>query len=327
MSLTKRCLPLLVLACAVLPATSHALACREDGTNSIITQEALGTALAVAADAPNGTIIWESGPRSTNVICKDDYLHGREEVYFYVNPASVSIGTGIRVGIRYNNQPITQSTGKVGTGFFSDRGCNLSNCVGWDKARFTLNFSVLIEKYDPTPPSGQASTLTSYRVFQLDGVRGLNSRPNSNFNYVVTGMNDIRFVPCTPELTISPSVVNFPTPSRKASIGEVASSANFSLNLRKGCDTPYTVSARFATTPGGGSVNNGLLVPDNNSSVGISLSRAESQQQLPFNNWFTLQELMGLGQSHDEFRADLKWRTLPIPGAFDAAVVVDMYYK
>ena len=50
MSLTKRCLPLLVLACAVLPATSHALACREDGTNSIITQEALGTALAVAAD-------------------------------------------------------------------------------------------------------------------------------------------------------------------------------------------------------------------------------------------------------------------------------------
>ena len=192
------------------PSTSHALACREDGTGSIITQEALGTALAVAADAPNGSIIWESGPRSTNVICKDDYNYGREEIYFYVNPANVSIGTGIRVGIRYNNQPITQSTGKVGTGFFSDRGCNLANCKGWDKARFTLNFSVFIEKYDPTPPSGQASTLTEYRVFQLDGVRGLNSRPNSNFNYVVTGMNGIRFVPCTPELTISPSVVSFP---------------------------------------------------------------------------------------------------------------------
>ena len=72
---------------------------------------------------------------------------------------------------------------------------------------------------------------------------------------------------------------------------------------------------------------NGLLVPDNNNSVGISLSRAESDQPLPFNDWFTLQQLMGLGQSHDEFRADLKWRTLPKPGAFDAAVVVDMYYK
>ncbi|MEO8489981.1 fimbrial protein [Pseudomonas sp.] len=327
MSLTKRFLPLLLWGCVALPGTSYALACREDGTNSVITSEALGTALAVAADAPNGSIIWESGPRSVNVICKDDFFHGREEVYFYVNPARVSIGKGIRVGIRYNNMPITQSSGKVGTGFFSDRGCTASSCVGWDKARFTLNFSVFIEKYDPTPPSGQASQLTSYRVFQLDGVLGLNPRPNSNFNYVVTGMNGIRFVPCTPELTISPSTVIFPTPSRKASIGEVASTANFSLNLRKGCDTPYTVSARFATTPGGGSVIDGLLVPPNNSSVGILLSRAESDKQLPFNTWFTLQELMGLGQSHDEFRADLKWRTPPVPGAFDAAVVVDMYYK
>lgn len=80
MSLTKRLLPMLLWACSALPATSHALACREDGTNSIITQEALGTALAVAvaADAPNGSITWESGPRSTDVICKDDYNYGRE---------------------------------------------------------------------------------------------------------------------------------------------------------------------------------------------------------------------------------------------------------
>jgi hypothetical protein len=28
-----------------------------------------------------------------------------------------------------------------------------------------------------------------------------------------------------------------------------------------------------------------------------------------------------------DFRADLKWRALPQPGAFDAAVVVDMFYK
>ncbi|MBT9300157.1 fimbrial protein [Pseudomonas sp. TAE6080] len=327
MPLTKRFLPLLLWAGAVLPATSHALACVEDGTNSAITREALGTALAISADAPDGTIIWESGPRSVQILCKQDYEAGREGVYFYVNPAKANIGTGIRLGIRYNNQLITQSTGAVATGFFSDHGCNWANCQGWDKARFTLNFSVFIEKYGTTPPNGQASQLASYRVFQLDGKGGLNPRPNSNLNYVVTGMNDIRFVPCAPDLTISPSVVNFPNPSHKASIGEVASSANFSLNLRKGCYTPYTVSARFATTPGGGGVINGLLVPGNNKSVGISLSRVDSQQPLPFNDWFTLQALMGQGQSHNEFRADLKWRTQPIPGVFDAAVVVDMYYK
>ncbi|AIG01292.1 fimbrial protein [Pseudomonas fluorescens] len=316
-----------LLVCAALPATSYALACRVDGSGSVSDTAPLGTALAVAADAPDGTIIWESGPRSVNVICKDDFNHGREEVYFYLNPASVSIGQGIRAGIRYNSVPITQSSGKYGTGFYSDRGC-LANCVGWDKARFTLNFSVFIEKFGTTPQNGQASTLSQYRVFQLDGITGLNNRPYSNLNYIVTGIKDIRFVPCTPDLTITPSVVSFPTPSRKAQIGEVASTATFNLSLRKACDTPYTVSARFATTPGGGSVVNGLLVPANNSSVGIALSWDHTLQHLPFNEWFPLAQMAGANQTtRQDFRADVKWRTLPVPGAFDAAVVVDMFYK
>lgn len=72
---------------------------------------------------------------------------------------------------------------------------------------------------------------------------------------------------------------------------------------------------------------NGLLVPDNNSSVGISLSREDTSQTLAFNQWFALAKLNASGQTRHDFRADLKWRTLPIPGAFDAAVIVDMFYK
>ncbi|OPB01770.1 hypothetical protein BFW89_16840 [Pseudomonas synxantha] len=328
MSLTKRFLPLLLWAGVVLPATSHALACRETGTGSIITKEALGIVTAVAPDAPDGTIIWESDTRSIEVTCEDDQNYGNEPVFFYVNPDSADVGQGIRVGIRYKDQKITQSSGAVATGEFSVACMTftyISDICGASK--FTLRFSVFIEKFGTTPPDGQASTLSSYHVFQLDGRRGLNGIANSNLNYVLTGLNRIRFVPCSPELTISPSEVNFPKPSQKASIGQVASSATFRLNLRKDCDTPYTINARFATTPGGGTVINNLLVPSNNSSVGISLSRADSQQALPFNAWFTLQTLMGQGQSSDGFRADLKWRTTPIPGAFDAAVVVDMSYK
>lgn len=327
MSLTKRFLPLLLWAGVVLPATSHALSCVEKGTNSTITRETLDSVPAVAADTPNGTIIWESSPRSIQVRCINDQNHDHpEQIYFYVNPAKADVGKGIRVGIRYKGQRITQSDGAIPTGVYSKDCSNplLSYCRDPD---FLLNFSVFIEKFGTTPPEGKASQLSSYHVFQLDGAWGLNSAANSNLNYVITGINNIRFVPCSPELTISPSVVNFPKPSQKASIGQVASSANFRLNLRKDCDTPYTINARFATTPGGGTVINNLLVPSNNSSVGISLSRANSQQALPFNAWFTLQTLMGQGQSSDEFRADLKWRTTPIPGAFDAAVVVDMYYK
>ena len=125
------------------------------------------------------------------MICADDYLHGREEVYFYLNPASVSIGQGIRAGIRYNSVPITQSSGKYGTGFYSDRGCTLSSCVGWDKARFTLNFSVFIEKFGTTPQNGQASTCRNTGV-SMERYYRSQQPPQQNLNYIVTGVNDIR---------------------------------------------------------------------------------------------------------------------------------------
>lgn len=317
MSLIKRLLPILLWGCAALPATSHALACYENPSMSVVTKESLGAAIVVPADVPNGTIIWESGPRTINVMCEDDYKTGSEQVYFWLNPAKAIVGQGIRVGLRYKNTPIV-TTEKFYTGF---------NSVKKGKVYFTLNFSVYIEKYGTTPTTGQATTLSEYRVFQLDGVRALSSRPNKNLNYYITDMNTITFTPCIPELTITPQVVNFPTPSRKAQIGAVASNANFTLGLRKACAAPFTISARFATTSGGGSVIDGLLVPNNNSSVGISLSRAESQTPLPFNNWFTLQQLMGEGSIQNDFRADLIWRSAPIPGSFEAAVVVDMLYK
>lgn len=318
----------LLLAASASPATSFALSCKEDGTNSAISKDSLGTALAVPADAPDGTIIWESPLHTIKVICADDYERGEETVYFHMNPANVSIGDGIRVGIRYKNSAITSSSGKVSTGFSSHTGCNWANCTGWDKAKFTLTFSIFIEKYGPTPPSGQASSRPEYRVFQLDGVGGLNPKPNSNLNYVVTGINNIRFIPCSPELTITPSIVNFRRAlSSTAGVGKIASSANFSLGLSRSCDTPYTVNARFASTAGGGSVINNLLVPPNNSSVGISLARSETNENVPFDTWFKLTDLTGRDQSKNDFKADLIWREPPKPGTFEASVIVDLFYK
>ncbi len=77
----------------------------------------------------------------------------------------------------------------------------------------------------------------------MDGKGGLNDKPNTNLNYVVTGMNNIRFIPCSPELTILPSVFNF----RRA--------------LARTCNTPYTVSARFTPITGSASVIDKLPAP------------------------------------------------------------------
>jgi len=329
MTLIRKHLLGLLFIVTSCPATSYALSCKLDPSKEAVFKEALGTALAVPADAPDGTIIWESAPHSLPVICADDYETGvREDVYFYVNPAKADIGKGIRVGIRYGSQTITQSSGAVTTGYNSLHGCSWANCAGWDKARFTLNFTVFIEKYGATPTDGQASTLGEYRVFQLDGRGGLNPKPNSNLNYVVTGMNNIRFVPCSPELTILPSVVNFRRAlASSAQVGQVAGSADFSLDLVRSCDTPYTVNARFTPVAGSASVIDKLLVPSNNSSVGIALTQQDSNQPVPFNSWFKLAELTEPGVIRNAFRADLIWRSAAIPGPFEAMALVDLYYK
>jgi len=329
MNLIRKHLLGLLFVAASCPATSYALSCKLDPSMEAVFKEALGTTLAVPADAPDGTIIWESAPHSIPVICSDDYQTGvNETIYFYVNPAKASVGQGIRVGIRYGSQVITQSSGAVSTGFSSIQGCSAVTCQNWDKSQFTLTFTVFIEKHGETPTDGQASTLSEYRVFQLDGGGGLNTKPDSNLNYVVTGMNNIRFVPCSPELTILPSVVNFRRAlASSAQVGQVASSASFSLDLTRSCDTPYTVSARFTPVAGSASIIDKLLVPANNTSVGIALTQQDSNQPVPFATWFKLADLAAPGVIHNPFRADLIWRSAPIPGPFEATALVDLYYQ
>lgn len=322
-----RILFLLVFSLTWLPATSFALSCKaDDGSQSVTITEPIGVVLAVPADAADGTIIWESPTRTINVICADDLERGKELVYFYVNPAKVSVGTGIRVGIRYKGVLITQDSGRYETGHHSWEGCNWANCTGWRASRFSLTFSVFVQKYGTTPASGQATTATSYRAFQLDGVGGLNPVQGINLNYVLTGLDKVRFVPCSPQLTVTPGTVDFGELfGMRATVGEVAASKRVNLNLQRACTTPYTVNARF--TPTAGTVVDGLLVPEKNDSVGIAILRSETQEKLAFNDWFKLTEMSGSTPASIDLNTQLIWRKKPVAGPFNAAVLVDMYYK
>ncbi|CAJ0785583.1 hypothetical protein LMG19083_01319 [Ralstonia psammae] len=321
----SRVLSLLVMLLAWLPATSFAVSCWAANSNAIIT-EALGTELAVPADAPDGTIIWESKPRIVNVLCADDQAWGAETIYFYLNPLNVDVGTGIRVGIRYQGTTITQSSGKVSTGHHSHEGCTWLDCHGWNRARFSLMFSVFVEKYGPTPASGQATTRTTYNVFQLDGVWKLNIPATNNLNYVLTGLDKVRFVPCSPQLTVTPGTVDFgEVYGLRATVGSVAASKSVNLNLQRACTTPYTVNARF--TPTAGTVVNGLLVPQKNDSVGISILRSGTQEKLAFNDWFKLTDMSGSTPASINLDAQLVWRKQPVVGPFNGAVAVELYYK
>ena len=322
-----RILFLLVFSLTWLPATSFALMCKADDSGKSVTiTEPIGVVLAVPADAPDGTIIWESPTRTINVICSDNLDVGQEGVYFYVNPAKVSVGTGIRVGIRYMGVPITLESGRYFTGHNTWEGCTWANCTGWREARFSLTFSVFVQKYGATPSTGQATTATSYRTFQLDGSGGLNNVKDSNLNYVLTGLSNVRFVPCSPQLTISPGTVDFGQVfALGAPVGGVAASKRVNLNLQRACTTPYTVNARF--TPTAGTVVDGLLVPEKNDSIGISILRSETQEKLAFNDWFKLTDMSGSTPASIDLNTQLIWRKKPVAGPFNAAVLVDMYYK
>lgn len=321
----------LLLAAAASPAISYAMSCKLDPDNAIIFKEALGAALALPADIPDGTVIWESKQGSWAVVCEDDQKTAtREPINIYINPANMNIGQGVRVGIRYKSQTYTQASGSISTGVNLYDGCSWIwvTCKDNYKTRLTLNFQVFIEKFGNIPANGQPTTATEYRVFQLDGKEGLNSEPNKNLNYFITGVNNIKFIPCLPELNITPSTINFhPVLASSAKIGEVADSANFRIDLLKNCRTPYTINAQFTPVAGTGSVIDKMLVPNQNTSVGIAITRQDTNQQIPFGSWFKLTELTTAGLIRTEFRADLIWRAPSVPGAFEASALIDLSFK
>lgn len=263
-----RILFLLVFSLTWLPATSFALMCKaDDSAKSVTITEPIGVVLAVPADAPDGTIIWESPTRTINVICSDNLDVGQEGVYFYVNPAKVSVGTGIRVGIRYKGVPITLETGRYFTGHNTWEGCTWANCTGWRSTVFADLLGVCAEVWrDPLNRAGN----NRHKLSDLPAGRlwGLNNVQDSNLNYVLTGLDNVRFVPCSPQLSISPGTVDFGEVFvLGATVGGVAASKRVNLNLQRACTTPYTVNARF--TPTAGTVVDGLLVPEKTTPSGF----------------------------------------------------------
>ncbi|EJL00295.1 hypothetical protein Pchl3084_4903 [Pseudomonas chlororaphis subsp. aureofaciens 30-84] len=55
--------------------------------------------------------------------------------------------------------------------------------------------------------------------------------------------------------------------------------------------------------------------------------RAESNEKLAYNSWFKLTDMTGTTPARIDLFAQLLWRAKPVIGPFDAAVVIDLFYK
>ncbi|AZD86842.1 hypothetical protein C4K14_4020 [Pseudomonas chlororaphis subsp. aureofaciens] len=200
-----------------------------------------------------------------------------------------------------------------------------------DKAQtFALNFNFFLSKR--TPPSagkeGPLTTVSTYPAFQLDGVGGMNTNPDSNFVMTVASLNQLRYVSCSSALSISPKTIDFGAiTSTGAQTNKVIKEAPFSITTVKTCNSVYGLNAIL--TPVAATAADGYtLVPNNNTSVGISLLKQPGRSAIPFNK-----ESILVAPSRDQmlvnnFLAQLKWRTSnPKLGKFNATATIDVFYK
>lgn len=310
------------------PATGFALTCKVQDTGAAVFNADLGSSVAIPASAPNGTIIWRSETVDLAVDCyKDSQQMGDEEVFIYLNPANQLIGQGIRAGLSHEGVDYLQSSGRISTRR-SVPSCQAGDGQQCPHLTFNLRFSVFIEKFGATPPSGIASTLQDYRLFQLDGANGLAAQPGSNLNYVINHLNGLRFVACDAELQVVPETVDFGKVAiADVTLGRVVQTRPFALHTSRTCDTAFSLDARLK--PVSGSLAGDLLIPTGNSGVGIRIVRAEGGSTVPYNQLFHLADLLGNTRSAEaNFDAQLVWNSdRPKAGPFAAGVIVDLFYK
>lgn len=330
--LNRRWLRSLVLVLLLAPTPGFALICRTQGSGEVAIRDQLSSTVAIPASVANGEVVWRSEPLDIQVECvKDVQPLVQEEVMLSLNPDNVAIGQGIRAGLTLNGVDYVQGGGRIGTGHYlpvcHEEEANLVDCP---VVRFNLAFSVFIQKFGSTPPSGVASDLPEYRFFELDSSVARQSEPGRSLSYVIDNLNGLRFVACDAELQVLPQTVEFgEVPIQEVVIGKVFAKKPFALVTSRTCDSPFSINARFRPVSGTVSEAGGLLVPAANDSLGIRITSAVNGESLRYNEPFHLSDL--LGETHSaqaDFDAELVWNSArPRVGPFDAEIMVDLFYK
>lgn len=325
----RRWMRAVMLSSALAPATGHALVCTTQGSGETVIHADLSSTVAIPASLPNGEVVWRSERLNVQVECaKQDQQAVQEEIFIYLNPDNLQIGQGIRAGLTINGVDHLQSSGRIATGQFvpvcHEGDDNIDACP---KATFSLTFSAFIQKFGPTPPSGVASDLLDYRLFQITGIDGPDPAAGDGLSYTLNNLTGLRFVACDAELQVLPETLEFGSIGiQKVVVGKVFATRPFSLVTSRSCDSPFSLNARLR--PVTGKLSGNLLVPNANPSLGIQIVNARGSV-MRYNEPFHLADLLGNDQSATvDFNAQLVWNTQqPKAGPFEAEVMVDLFYK
>jgi hypothetical protein len=332
---------LLGLLTTLFSTSSYALTCKRASDDSVNQDISLTHQINVStANLTPGTILWRSETYTSTFKCTDtnNYPKG-EDAYLWWDPVSQmsSIHNSLEVGVTYLGSDIKPTKGAnvdVGPGTVCNKSGNRCKPPALSQT-LTVSYAVYIKATGNPPPSGGVITDNGkYAIFQVDGVGGLNSTPNSNFRANISGLGNIKFISCNPQITVSAnngSTVDFGRiPARNAVVGKIEKQVPFSITANltgAGQDCQgQTLMASFSTTYP--NQDNQVILPTGDSGFGIVLSRADAPTTwLNFNTPTELGYVNG-SVVENNFLASLKWLSVkPTIGTFNASANVDVTFK
>ena len=325
---------------------SLALSCREGSNASSSTPTGLvlqsfpiGSVAFAQSDFTAGTILWRSQNFTATFTCWDTNNYPRgEDVYIYWNPkgdlskvnSSLSVGVTID-GTNYDG--INLAAGVKGPNMGPGTKSNGSNKA--TPLTITFTFSIYIKATGVKPPPAFTDIGTA-RVFQVDGVLGLNGTEGSNYNAQLTNFNNITILQCTPTVTItgtSNNTIDFGSIMKETSaVGKIAKTVPFTITADvsgggcKGQQLAISVSSANVS-----STDSTLLIPSTKPGVGIFIVDKKSAATLSLGTVYNFTDTTlnsNIQQASRDYTANLKWLTNnPTTGSFSTTAIVSITFK
>ena len=223
---------------------TFALDCVEAGTG-VVDKPAIPVGqLAIPADTPSGSIVWQSNPMTVTVYCDNVLGSSVDVVHMYFNPKSQTLGTGLLLGANYQGQQLERNQQRVNLGTNPIR--------KGESVTVIVTFTLYIKVTGVVPPSGNYSGDNQFTVFQFDGSGGINEWPGAkNLKYSISGLQGIRFLKCGADIKVYPE-------SQQIDFGQLMITdlnqgkefkKDFQIQaVKRGCLDNFSMNINFETT-------------------------------------------------------------------------------
>lgn len=310
---------------------AFALKCANDANDSASLTDTISS-IAVPQTAASGTVIWRSENRTMTVRCWKEGGSGStpaEAIYAYMNPKNAAIGAGVSVGLVFNGQ--TMSTGVtrylIPNAIVPSCWQSEQTCKYIYPLIFTASYYVYIAVAKPSPASGNYTGADTLSVFQLDGVGGVNATPNYNFNYMLSGLRNIRFIPCEANVSVYPNNIDFGAvvaPTASTTLGSTVKSSNFKATITKSCDSPLKLTAVYSSSAP--KIDENTL--DLNNGLGLKVKDLNSNNYVKFGDVNDFADMTSSMSLDVPFSGELSWVSQNSTiGEFNTSMTIDVYYN